>query len=275
MAKKLIKLTESDLHNIIKESVKQILYESKKVDDIIFISYGTDEFNPSDIRPINVDSRWSKNNNKPQGGLWASPLHSLNGWADFCNRDSFRLRTLSKHFIFKLRSDARIYIINDINDLKKHIKYDDYCGKYILDFEKIVNLYDGIYLTSVGVKNLRYIDDYRIGDMYSWDVESICVFNSDVVEPIEENAFEKAEKHKYEKPLYDIDDYDFAGYDKLEDRKQLQIDADFERYRNTNLEDSTKLFKGQHPSILAQLHGNNKDSKLARKFNGTIKSGMK
>ena len=110
MSKKLIKITESDLCNIINESVKQILLESKKIYDIIFISYGTDEFNPSAIRPINVDSRWSKINNKPQGGLWASPLCSLNGWSDFCNRNAFRLRTLSKHFIFKLRSDARIYI---------------------------------------------------------------------------------------------------------------------------------------------------------------------
>ena len=37
-----------------------------------------------------------------------------------------------------------------------------------------------------------------------------------------------------------------------------------------------QFFKGgKHPAISAQGHGNSKETKLARKFDGTIKSGMK
>lgn len=35
-----------------------------------------------------------------------------------------------------------------------------------------------------------------------------------------------------------------------------------------------KVLNGKHQAILAQGHGNGKDTKLARRFNGTIKSGL-
>ena len=54
-----------------------------------------------------------------------------------------------------------------------------------------------------------------------------------------------------------------------------QINKSYELYGNRNIDsDSSKLFNGEHPGILAQGHGNNKNTKLARKYNGTIKSGI-
>lgn len=52
-------------------------------------------------------------------------------------------------------------------------------------------------------------------------------------------------------------------------------DSDYERYSNRNVDrDMSKYFNGEHPAILAQGHGNGKKAKLARRFDGTIKSGM-
>lgn len=242
----------------------------------IFISYGTDKYDPTRIKPIKVDSEWGRIHNKPHGGLWASPIDSYFSWGDFCNREAFNLKSLNKHFIFKLKPESKICIIDNIDDLISYSVFDNYVGKYTLDFKKIVKEFDGLYATDNAVDKLRYIDwKKRLNSLDSWDIESICIWNPDIVEPIEENAFEKASHHKYEKPLYNSDEEEYYwGYDNLNDRKKLQIDADFERYRNTNVEDSRNLFKGEHPALLAQKHGNSKDAKLARKFNGTVKSGM-
>lgn len=242
----------------------------------IFISYGTDKYDPSRIKQIEVDSKWSKVHNKPHGGLWASPVDSSFSWGDFCNREAFNLKSLNKHFIFKLKPNSKICVIDNINDLIKYSSFDNYLGMHTLYIKKIVSLFDGLYVSDNAVVELRHIDlKLRLNGLDSWDIESICIWNPDIVEPIEENAFEKASHHKYEKPLYSSDEEEYYwGYDNLDDRKKLQIDADFERYRNTNVDDSRKLFKGEHPALLAQKHGNSKDAKLARKFNGTIKSGM-
>lgn len=242
----------------------------------IFISYGTDKYDPTRIKPIKVDSEWGKIHNKPHGGLWASPVDTSFSWGDFCDREAFNLKSLNKHFIFKLKPKSKICIIDNIDDLISYSVFDDYVGKYTLDIKKIVEEFDGLYATDNAVVKLRYIDwKKRLNSLNYWDIESICIWNPDIVEPIEENAFEKATHHKYEKSLYNSDEEEYYwGYDNLNDRKNLQIDADFERYRNTNVEDSRNLFKGEHPALLAQKHGNSKDAKLARKFNGTIKSGM-
>lgn len=272
-----IKLSERRIDNIITESINRILKENKnKIDvtDLTFISYGTDKFDINKVKPINIGSEWSRVANKPEGGLWGSPVGSKFGWADFCNRESFRLRTLNKHFLFKVKKSAKICIIDNLEDLKKHIYFDIEIGKYILDIYKLVNSYDGIYLTNNGAITLSNIPyKLNISDLQTWDVESICIFNPRVVEPVIEDAFEKAQHHKYEKTLFEPDD-EMYDWDDLESRKHLQIDADFERYGNRNLEDTSKLFKGEHPGLAAQKHGNSKDAKLARRFNGTIKSGM-
>ena len=61
----------------------------------------------------------------------------------------------------------------------------------------------------------------------------------------------------------------------IKNEKEKQINKTYELYGNQNIKsDSSELFNGEHPGILAQGHGNNKKTKLARKYNGTIKSGL-
>jgi hypothetical protein len=266
----------SKLNKVISESIRSVLKEStSSCNDMVFISYGTDSFDPSKFKPINLESEWGMIHNQPHGGLWASPVTSKYGWADWCHYNIFNVSSLGKHFCFTLSPNAKIFVIDGLGDVYEYLTFNKDIKYFILDFKKMINDgYDGIYLTANASQNLRHISfNSRIMGFDSWDVESICVFNPDIVNQIEETGFEKAKKHKYAKPLYDYDD-DMCDYDDPNGRKKLQIDSDFELYGNQNIGDTSKIFNGKHPAILAQKHGNSKDAKLARKFNGTIKSGL-
>mgnify|MGYP000344484407 CR=1 FL=1 len=108
---------------------------------------------------------------------------------------------------------------------------------------------------------------YHVNDLSAWDVESICIFNPNIIIPIEENAFDKEKVTRYENP-YDEDDFN-------DDHKFLQMQSDYAKYGNQNIKsDMSSLFNKHHPGILAQKHGNSKDAKLARNFKGIIKNNL-
>lgn len=279
--KKIIRLTETDIYKLVEATVKKVK-NNNALHNITFISYGTTEYDSTQIKPINIDKNSKElqiglSRNKPLGGLWASPLNSDNSWGEWCSDNSFRLDTLSKHFIFKLNKNSNIYVIDDINDLIEISTITNIIGQKSINIPYLVQNYDGVFVTSKASHKLRQTPyDMNLNDLYSWDVESICIWNSNIIIPIEENAFEYANVPNYADKR-DIDTY----YDEDEasrfdmKRKNLQMDNDFLKYGNQNVHsDMSKNFNGEHPAILAQMHGNNKKAKLAKKFNGTIKSGM-
>lgn len=250
------------INETIDRNIKRIITESK-INDIIFISYGTDEFDVNKFRQPIFNSKRAMINNKPVGGLWASPIDAQFGWVDFCDCSSFHLKTLAKHFIFKLKPNANIYIIDNVEDLRK-ISTIPFYGELCINWELLQD-FDGIFVTDNGrklkvVKGLRGLD--------AWDVASICVFNPDIIIPIKENAFDKAKISKREVSYYHNDD-------NQEERKYLQMQSDFDKFSNRNVTGNMgDLFNGEHPAILAQKHGNNKDTKLARKFKGMVMQGL-
>lgn len=266
---------ENKIDKIIKESIRKYLNESKiNFSKMIFVAFGSNKFDLDKVTPVDFANRQSKIINKVIGGVWASPLHSKYGWAEWCNAEDFRLRTLSQHFLFTLKRNAKIYVIDTFDDLKKISTAKNILGQKCINFITLYQQkYDGIFVTANAVSALRN-DMYGYAGLTSWDVESICIFNSDVIVPIEEDAFEKARINKYGKAVQSYDDYDDDDFSNA-DRKYLQMQSDFDRYSNQNIhKDMSKLFKGKHPAILAQQHGNAKATKLARKFNGTIQSGL-
>lgn len=268
-------MTEETIKKIIRECIKKHLNESKtNISNIIFVAFGNDKFDINKVKPVDTNGIYTIMRNKPSGGVWASPLTSKNGWADWCNSNEFRLKTLSKHFIFSLKPNAKIYVIDDFEDLKQISTVPNYqLQQKSINFDSLVkNGYDGIFVTANAASKLRYVGKVYAG-LDTWDVESICVFNPEVIIPMEEDAFEKAKINKYGEPYYNtFYDEDDSNTD---NRKYLQMQSDFDRYSNQNVnKDMSTLFKGKHPAIMAQKHGNSKDAKLARKFNGTIKSGM-
>lgn len=176
-------------------------------------------------------------------------------------------------FIVQCFSFKNVNKYDTLEDLKKISNVPNTFGDKSINFKQLYkNGYDGIFVTANAVSNLRYVE-FGYAGLDTWDVESICVFNPDVIIPVDEDAFEKAKINKYAEPYKDY--YDDEDDFWTDSRKSLQMQSDFDRYSNQNVnKDMSKLFKGKHPAIMAQQHGNSKDSKLARKFNGTVQSGL-
>lgn len=268
-------IKEEVLKEIVKKTIEKYLAESKKDDisNIVFVAFGNDKFDINKTRPLDLNSSSVSLINKPIGGVWGSPLVSKKGWADWCNSNNFRINLLGKHFLFSLKPNTKIYVIDTFEDLKKISTLPNQFGEKSINFNLLKNNgFNGVFVTAKAASELRYVGKGYAG-LDAWDVESICVFNPDVIIPIEEDAFEKAKINKYAEPYKSfLDDEDDFWTD---NRKSLQMQSDFDRYSNQNVnKDMSKLFKGKHPAIIAQKHGNSKDSKLARKFNGTVQSGL-
>lgn len=153
-----------------------------------YIAYGASEYDPAKFRPVDPDNRWGIVNNKPAGGLWASPVDSGYGWADWCRAEEFNVKSLDKSFLFKLSPNAKIYTIDNIQDLAAVSTLNDPMtidmGVGINVRELMENGYDGLYVTEYAANNLKYSPVPGLKDLYMWDVESICVFNKDVIIPL-------------------------------------------------------------------------------------------
>lgn len=302
---------ESQLKNYIKKIISETVKKHNSIYDTVFVSYGTDSFSEENFKT----PTFNQSNNKPHGGFWGSPIDSKYGWGQWSDDNDFNIMSLDKHVLFKVKKGSRIYIIDtkeDLDNISKQVSMyedqkddmiktmlerynndmryykaivkavEDYISKYnenIIDFDWLVKNYDGIYVTDNAVRKLRHVAGGT--GLCTWDVESICIFNPNVIEIIPETAFDKTMVPSYEKGVinpYEEDEVDdIFGYsgNRMQNKKQKQINKTYELYGNRNINsDSSNLFNGEHPGILAQGHGNNKKTKLARKYNGTVKSGL-
>lgn len=127
--------------------------------------------------------------NKPIFGLWASPVDSEWGWRNFCMDGGWNLERLTNKFLFKLSPDSKIYVIDNIEDLNAISAFGpDSFGWKTINFRKLLNEgYDGLYIT----RDAAHIQDdskTMLKGLDSWDVESICVFNKDVIIPINDES---------------------------------------------------------------------------------------
>lgn len=129
------------------------------------------------------------NMNKPFFGLWASPVDSTWGWRNFCMGENFNLDKLSDRFLFRLSPDSKIYVVDDAEDLDAISTFGmDRFGWKTIDFRKLLNNgYDGIYATRDAICIPDNVKTMLKG-LHAWDVESICVFNKDVIIPIDDES---------------------------------------------------------------------------------------
>lgn len=125
--------------------------------------------------------------NKPIGGLWACKYNE-NGefkseWHRWCyNEEPEWVRNYG--VVFELKENARIYIIDTEDDLNELLqKYKTYALGEIrlatLDFEKIKDDYDCIYLTNNGVHATAFSNS--LPNLYGWDVESLLILKFDCI----------------------------------------------------------------------------------------------
>lgn len=141
-------------------------------ESLTLIHYGSERFEKKLFRKI-INNDWTK----PIGGLWTSPTGSTYGWKEWCLQEDFRIDSLSSHFKLKFTKEARVLLIDSFPDLeklpKRKVNY--------LDFEKISNKFDAIWLTEKGQWETRFTRPFNL---YGWDCESILVLNPESVEEI-------------------------------------------------------------------------------------------
>lgn len=126
--------------------------------------------------------------NKPIGGLWSSPFREndtyKSHWLEWCSEECFNKGDEEHGVIFELVDEARVLTIDGIEDLKEAtLKYEaknelEMFDRKYLDFEKLSNDYDAIYLTRNGEQKTRYTFEYSL---YGWDVETILVLNYEAI----------------------------------------------------------------------------------------------
>lgn len=142
-----------------------------------YIHYGNEEFKREKFEPIKNRSMMAK----PLGGFWASPVDSERSWKEFCERDGVAC-DMTKSFTFSLSENARVLSINSVDDLAK-LPVDtkgpnSLCLALgldpIPDFEELAKNFDAI--------EVSISSDGRLYDkLYGWDVDSICIFNPEVI----------------------------------------------------------------------------------------------
>lgn len=143
-----------------------------------YIHYGSDHFDPLLFKPIYNDIGI----NKPRGGFWASPVAANRGWLDWCVTEDFRIETLSTHFEFNIRADAKILYIRNKAEMDSTLKYKTDFGitglrMTYLDWERIAA--DG-YQAIVFEMNNDTHWDYNL-----WDVDTLVVIDPDIIIPDE------------------------------------------------------------------------------------------
>ena len=187
--KKTITLTESELHNLITEAVKRVLNETEYNKDTIFVSYLKDNYDQKSFKPIEYGGL-----NKCRYGLWACPIDCRFGWKEWCQKEDNPIGNVL--FTFKLKDNAKIYVVDNYEDLERISTLKDRRGKGGINYKELLaNNYDGIYVTDNAVNSLRYIEG-NIQDLYCWDVESVCIFNPNVIIPLSQEKVEEFPKPK-------------------------------------------------------------------------------
>ncbi len=142
------------------------------------IHYGSPFFNPLKFRPsVNRDFV------KPSNGLWTSPVNSEYGWKKWCHDNDFRDCTEENSFKMRLKQDAKVLVINCESDLEiMPFQRTLLPHMFFLDFEKISEEYDAIWLTVNGEHETRWSQPQN---MYGWDCETVYFMNSNCFELVD------------------------------------------------------------------------------------------
>jgi len=134
-------------------------------------------------------------NEKPQGGLWASPYYPKrkykSDWIRWCSIEM--PDWISKDtVILELKETAKIYKINSLLDtinLGERVGYNE-CLNYnntqvmqlYINWENVSKIYDAVLLTENGLNEMKraFYDNCKLY-FYSWDCESILIMNYDCI----------------------------------------------------------------------------------------------
>lgn len=149
-----------------------------------YIHYGHENFDPVYMLSTMNPAYKYRRHDKPHG-LWASPVDCEFPWKEWCENEDFHTDTLDKSFTFSLFPDARVLHVNHLCDIEPFVRYVHHSipdpslswSYPMLHLNAIYDKYDAMELHMS--KHWNELHDFSI--FYSWDVDSIVVWNPDVV----------------------------------------------------------------------------------------------
>ena len=112
---------------------------------------------------------WHAWNNKPDYGLWASPVDTDFGWKEFCTNEDFRTDRLSESFTIELSDDARVFTVTKLDDIPS-----DYISERKTHYGED---YDAMEL----IHSDGHYSELHDGLFYAWDVDSIVIWNPQII----------------------------------------------------------------------------------------------
>ena len=140
--------------------------------------------------------------NKPNFGFWGCQYTEgqETAWEQWCSTEMPEWLENKEKFDFTLAENARVLTIDSLEDMKAVAK--DYTKVFIpgmdlmncIDWETLSTVYDAVIWTANGVEECRY-QEGALSTEYI-DIESICIFNPDVVVAIDttEDTMKKVEE---------------------------------------------------------------------------------
>ena len=151
--------------------------------DTEYVHYGANEFIPE---KVTEDAKyWRKNSIGKPSGLWASPLNAELNWKDWCEEEDFHTERLDESFKFKLKNGSRILEVHQIEDILLYVVPNNFGFRLWVGSEsKLVLLNRDALMSDFDGMELYLSENWLLRDMYfyTWDCDSICIWNSDVIE---------------------------------------------------------------------------------------------
>ena len=155
--------------------------------DTIYIHYASHEEDSTGFEPfqIMVGNCFANNYSTKPVGLWASPVDSEYGWKDFVLAEDFG--KLYHSWKFKLKKDAKILHVYKNEDILPYVVPEEKRDQESLDAKKYYlvswhwnpNVYDDY--DGVELHYCHDIESLRYGFFYSWDCDSIVIWNPNII----------------------------------------------------------------------------------------------
>ena len=183
-------VNENELKSLIEESIRKVLLRESYGKDphkMVFATFG--KGTKYDAGKLASSPRSEPDALKPSG-LWGSPIWDWNNksaWGSFVEHDyRERIDTLKEHFLFRLKPDAKIYVVNSEKSIRNlPWRWDVGWDRNYVDWAKVEKMYDGVYLI---YRPDVYLEAPReVPHFLHWDCDSICIFNPNAIEQIEES----------------------------------------------------------------------------------------
>lgn len=149
-----------------------------------YIHYGNDHFDIDIFNEKKANPRDNSFMNKPPYGFWASPVGSdYWTWREWCESEDWHTERLDISFEFTLTKKAKILTVRSREDIFPYlIESITLCKKPVLDFNRIMAEYDGMEI--IHGHNGKNFMDLHYNEFYSWDVDSIVIWNPYIIVPM-------------------------------------------------------------------------------------------